>query len=376
MNNKTDIKIQPERGVSPRRKYNRNRQKPIQTYRFWIQVAVVLLCLWIGVEFYNFIKYLETGGLSGSAHRPPGVEGFLPISSLMSLSLFFISGDIHPVHPAGFFILLAAVIVSFVIGKSFCSWLCPFGWLSELLGDIGEKLFKRKIKIPNWLDYPLRSLKYLLLLFFVYSIFFLMTEASLRSFLDSPYNIVADIKMYYFFVDISQLALIIVAALFFLSIPIRNFWCRYLCPYGALLGVTALLSPLKIKRNIDTCIDCTRCAKVCPSFIKVDKIDTVLSDECTSCLKCIDICPVADTLDIKPVYSDKIIPKKLAIYGVASLFVIITGLGMLTGNWNNNIKTEEYLFHQKNQYSYGHPTGTNDIKNLNKETEEQQKSDN
>ena len=162
MKDKSDIMILPETGKESREKYRKNRQKPIQTIRFWIQVAVVLLCLWIGVEFYHFVKYLETSGLEGSAYRPPGVEGFLPISSLMSLYLFLISGDIHPAHPAGLFILLAAIIVSFVIGKSFCSWLCPFGWLSELLGDIGERLFKRKLKISKLLDYPLLSLKYLL----------------------------------------------------------------------------------------------------------------------------------------------------------------------------------------------------------------------
>ncbi len=361
MEDRKETNSSPEKGEISRKKYNRNKQKPIQTVRFWVQVGFVLLCLWIGIEFYNFVRFLETSGLEGSAYRPPGAEGFLPISSLMSMYLFVISGEIHPVHPAGFFILLAAIVASFVVGKSFCSWLCPFGWLSELLGDIGEKLFRRKLKIPMWLDYPLRSLKYLLLIFFVYSIFFLMTEASLRSFLDSPYNIVADIKMYYFFTDISRLALIIIAALFFLSIPIRNLWCRYLCPYGALLGLTSLFSPLKIKRNSSSCIDCTKCAKVCPSFIKVDKIDTVISDECTSCLKCVDSCPVADTLEIKTVYSNKVISKKLVIYTVTALFVLITGLGMLTGNWNNNIKTEEYLFHQKGLHSYGHPTGTREI---------------
>ncbi len=369
MKDKSDIMILPETGKESREKYRKNRQKPIQTIRFWIQVAVVLLCLWIGVEFYHFVKYLETSGLEGSAYRPPGVEGFLPISSLMSLYLFLISGDIHPAHPAGLFILLAAIIVSFVIGKSFCSWLCPFGWLSELLGDIGERLFKRKLKISKWLDYPLRSLKYLLLTFFVYSIFFLMTEASLRAFLDSPYNIVADIKMYYFFADISRLALIIIAALFFLSIPIRNFWCRYLCPYGALLGVMSLLSPLKIKRNGNTCIDCTKCAKVCPSFIKVDKINTVISDECTGCLKCIDSCPVADTLELKPVVGQFIFPKKYVAFAVVSLFIFIAGLGMFTGNWQNTVKIDEYLHHQKYLHSYGHPTGTKEMRDLNEETE-------
>jgi len=128
-----------------------------------------LICIWIGVEFYYFVRYLETAGLEGSAYRPPGDEGFLPISSLMSLYHFFITGEIHQAHPAGFFILAGAIIVSFVFGKSFCSWICPVGLLSEYLGDFGEKIFGRKIKLPKWLDYPLRSLKYLLLAFFVYS---------------------------------------------------------------------------------------------------------------------------------------------------------------------------------------------------------------
>ncbi len=369
MDNKSDTIISPPKGEISKKKYRKNRQKPIQAIRFRIQAAFVLLCLWIGVEFYYFVKFLETSGLEGSAYRPPGVEGFLPISSLMSLYLFLISGEIHPVHPAGMFILLVAIIVSLIVGKSFCSWLCPFGWLSELLGDIGEKIFKRKIKIVKWLDYPLRSLKYLLLAFFVYSIFFLMTETSLRAFLDSPYNIVADIKMYYFFADISRLTLIIIAALFFLSIPIRNFWCRYLCPYGALLGIMSLLSPLKIKRNSNTCIDCTRCAKVCPSFIKVDKINTVLSDECTSCLKCIDSCPVAETLELKPIVGRFVFPKKYVAFGIVILFTFGIGLGMVTGNWHNKVRVDEYLYHQKYLHGYGHPTSTEGIKDLNKQEE-------
>lgn len=375
MDNKSDIKISSPKGEISKKKYNKNQQKPIQAIRFWIQVAFLLLCLWIGVEFFYFVKYLETSGLEGSAYRPPGVEGFLPISSLMSLYLFLISGDIHLAHSAGLFILLAAIIVSVVVGKSFCSWLCPFGWLSELLGDIGEKLFKRKLRIPKWLDYPLRSLKYLLLVFFGYSIFFLMTEASLRAFLGSSYNIVADIKMYYFFADISSLALIIIVALFFLSIPIRNFWCRYLCPYGALLGMISLLSPLKIKRNNNTCIDCTKCAKVCPSFIKVDKINTVVSDECTSCLKCIDSCPVADTLELKPVVGRFVFPKKYVAFAVVGLFIFIIGLGMVTGNWQNKAKIDEYLYHQKYLHGYGHPTGTKEIRDLNEETDKLKNND-
>ncbi|MFH2035269.1 MAG: 4Fe-4S binding protein [Candidatus Zixiibacteriota bacterium] len=347
----------------------KNDQKPIQKYRFYVQSAMILLCIWIGIEFYNFVRYLETAGTAGSMYRPPGVEGFLPISSLMSLYHFLITGEIHGSHPAGFFILLAVISVSFIFGKSFCSWLCPVGFLSEYLGDFGQALLKFQLKLPKWLDYPLRSLKYFLLGFFVYSIFFLMTDAALKAFLDSPYNVVADLKMYYFFADISRFSLIVLAALFFLSIFIRNFWCRFLCPYGALLGLLSLLSPLKIKRNKNTCIDCAKCAKVCPSFIKVDKIGTVLSDECTNCLQCVDACPVKDTLVLQPVGSKYIINKKFAAVGVVFLFILITGLGMITGFWQNKITPEEYLIHQKYLESYGHPTGTKEIENLNRQSE-------
>ncbi len=347
-----------------------NPAKTIQKIRMTVQSAFVMLCIWIGVEFYFFIKYLETNGQSTLIERPPGVEGFLPISSLMSLYQYLLTGNIHPYHPAGLFILSAIILLSLVFGKAFCSWLCPVGFISEALGDLGEKIFGRKLKIPRWLDYPLRSLKYLILLFFVYSIFFLMSEAALEKFLNTPYNLVSDVKMYYFFAHVSRFSIIVIGILLLLSIPIRNFWCRYLCPYGALLGITSLISPNKIKRNEDTCISCARCAKVCPSFIKVDKITTVVSDECTSCMNCVDTCPVSNTLELKVISSKKAISPRWVAVGVVGIFMAVTGLAMLTGNWKNNVPVETYLFHQENINFLGHPTSTNDIEDLNEKTKD------
>jgi polyferredoxin len=360
--------------MKEKKKITRNTEKPVQKYRFIIQSAFALLCIWIGIEFYMFIQYLETGGKAAFYTRPAGVDGFLPISSLMSFYLFIKTGEIHEAHPAGMIIFCAILLVSLVFGKSFCSWLCPVGFISELIGDFGFKILKRKMQLPKWIDYPLRSLKYIMLVFLFYSVFFLMTEPALRAFLSSPYNVVADIKMYNFFADLSRTALIVLSVLFILSIVIRNFWCRFLCPYGALLGIVSLISPNKIKRNPVSCIDCGLCSKACPSFIKVDKVKTVISDECSTCLSCVDVCPVSDTLEVKTIFTKKKINKKVIAAAVVLIFMGVTGFGMVTGHWQNKITAPEYIMHYRMMNSYGHPTGTAAVKKYNEDVRQNNES--
>jgi hypothetical protein len=242
-----------------------------QVLRKTIQLAFLFLNVWLGVAFYFWVRRMETGAPGRIVVRPAGVEGWLPIAGLMNLKYWLTTGRVPASHPAALFLLVSFLAIAFLFRKAFCSWLCPVGTFSEYLWRAGRQIFGRSFQVPRWLDLPMRSLKYLLLGFFAWAIAN-MTPDAIERFMHSPYGAVADVRMLNFFRDLGQTAAIVLGALVIASALVQNFWCRYLCPYGALLGLTSLLSPLRIRRSEPACIDCAKCAKACPSALPVDKL--------------------------------------------------------------------------------------------------------
>ena len=120
------------------------------------------------------------------------------------------------------------------------------------------------------------------------------------------------------------------------------------------------------------CLGYGECVESCP-FDAMEMSENGLPlidlDKCTGCGNCVEACPVPDTLEMQLVGTRrKIRPRAVAI-GIVGIFMIVTGLGMATGYWQNSVTTEQYLTLQKNVKFLGHPTGMKDIDQLNRQSE-------
>jgi len=316
--------------------------KSIRTIRTVVQWCFMVWVIGIGIRFGMFVNAVERGATSAQVSRPPGVEGFLPIGALTSLKYWLVSGTIHPVHPAALVIFVAILLMSLFAKKSFCSWFCPVGTVSEVAHKLGRQVFRRNYIIWSWLDLLLRGIKYLLLLLFVVFILIGMSGEALIRFLDAPYWAVSDVKMLRFFTEMSGTTMTVLASLTFLSFFYKMFWCRYLCPYGALLGLASVVSPFKIRRDPIGCTGCQRCTVACPSNLEVHSSSAVSSPECTGCLTCVATCPERSALAMRPAFWKRPLAVWVFPSVVVFIFMAVVGIGMSSGHWRSSLSYADY----------------------------------
>jgi polyferredoxin len=188
-----------------------------------------------------------------------------------------------------------------------------------------------------------------------------MSVEGICDFMLSPYGLIADVKMLNFFRHIGETGLIVLGVLVLASVFLPNFWCRFLCPYGALLGLTSWLSPLRIRRSTETCIDCAKCARACPAALPVDKLAQIRSAECTGCLECVAVCPAQDTLALSLPKMIAAQPKRAALpawavaVGIAVLYLGVVGFAKATGHWQSPIPSSVYERLVPNANQAAHP---------------------
>jgi polyferredoxin len=199
----------------------------------------------------------------------------------------------------------------------------------------GEKVFGKNLRMQKYADVAMRSIKYMLMAFFLIAIW-RMSLKQLTLFFSSDYFKTADIRTMKFFTEMSRTTFWSLCFIGGFSLVYKNFWCRYLCPYGALLGLLSSFSPVKIKRTEENCVHCGACSRNCPALLPVEEKQMVNSPECFGCMTCISHCPSAGALDItvragltRKVFSPYIYPAALLL-----IFYLVIVIGILTGHWH------------------------------------------
>ena len=213
----------------------------------------------------------------------PSAHAVCPLGGLENLWAWFAGqSNLQKLFSGTMTLFFFTLVFALIFGRGFCGNICPFGGLFEFVG----KLTRKKHTLPPALDMPLRYLKYVILIFIT---FMAWKTATLWI---SPYDPYAAFAHVWKGAEVFNeyfIGFLILAACLLLSLAYERFFCKYLCPAGALYGLASKISPLKIKRN--PCIDCRKCSANCPMNIDVAHCETVKSAECIACGLCVEVCP-------------------------------------------------------------------------------------
>ncbi|MFL0167468.1 FMN-binding protein [Candidatus Clostridium helianthi] len=182
---------------------------------------------------------------------------------------------------------IAIMLLTIVLGRWFCGWICAFGAYNDLVYFISKKVFKIKFRVDEKVDSILKYFKYVVLLFII-AISWTMGSSILES--TSPWDVFGQIT------DVSTIFSSLLVGLIFLILItigaafIERFFCRYLCPLGAIFSIISKIGIVKINKPKADCGKCRACTMNCSMGLSLYKVDCVKGGDCINCLKCTEVC--------------------------------------------------------------------------------------
>ena len=194
--------------------------------------------------------------------------------------------------------LAVPVIVTLLLGRVFCSWICPMGLLLEINDKLRDVLKFLEIR-PRNLSFS-RGTKYGLLgggaivvaltsmplLGYVYPPAILSRET--HDLVFGMFDRAEQGRFGFWTGGLTWASLIILGIALFEVLISRRWWCRYLCPGGALYILLGRFRLVNVRRSVTACTECGVCVQVCPMGLA--PMQDQIGSECDNCGVCISHC--------------------------------------------------------------------------------------
>ena len=263
--------------------------------KLWVR-SLVQIFFFVLVALISLNHTLAEAGKGIPFLSSASLHSLCPFGGVVSIYQYATVGTfVQKIHESSFVLMILGFLLALLFGPVFCGWVCPLGTFQEWIARLGRKLFKpRRYNhfIPYKVDRWLRFLRYGVLAWVLY-----MTAVTGKL-------IFADIDPYHALFNLwsSEIAVggvIVLAVSLVGALFVERPWCKYACPYGALLGLTNLFRVFKIRRKEEACKNCSLCSRSCPMNLPVNTAKVIRDPQCISCLECTTegVCPAPGALE-------------------------------------------------------------------------------
>lgn len=212
----------------------------------------------------------------------PSIHAICPLGGLENLQVW-LSGhaNLQKLFSGTMTLFFLSLGFTILFGRAICGNICPFGAIFEFMGKINPK----KISISTGADRVLRYVKYIILAIVTGMAWI---TASLWVSPYDPYVAYAHIWSGVEVINENGIGLLILLVILVVSLVIERFFCKYLCPAGALFGIFSMISPTRVTRS--ECMECGTCSRSCPMGIEPGRKTAVNTSECIGCTTCVNVC--------------------------------------------------------------------------------------
>jgi ferredoxin len=207
--------------------------------------------------------------------NPEPVRAIVQVFQSLALGMYSLQSTL--------LVFLAFALMTFIGVKLVCGWGCPVGTLQELLYRLPIFSQLKKRKIPFWISNSARILLFAFFLIFAFGLIFGWKDQSL-------YRYVNPFKLFEW--NFRVTAPIFVILIFGLSLIHYRPYCMFVCPFGLFSWLIQDVSIFKIRVNQDTCLDCGKCGRACPTSAAEGILEgKTFKADCFSCARCLNACP-------------------------------------------------------------------------------------